>query len=541
VVRLDEDLVHDVKPALVALAGAVAFVLLVACANLTNLLLARASARARELAVRRAIGASRGTVVRQLATESIVLWVLGAVTGLLVARWAVDALLQLAPATLPRREHIGIDLTVTTFTAAVSLCCASVAGLIPAWHATREDVTDTLKQDPPTAPAARVTRGLLVASQLALSLMLLVGAGLMARAFVNLITVPLGFDSSRVLTMTVDARAFSANTSAEQRLRSYNSVADAVRRLPGVDGVAIGLPVPFSGTRLSQRYATALDATEQVATQFIALPGYAEALRVPLRAGRTFTSADNARSDPGVLVDERLAAFAWPGQRAVGQRLVLGPSTGSRASAEVIGVVAHVQTVDLGADAQPQIWVTYPARLFFQMSIAVRTQGDPAALAPAVRQTIEPGASPAGDRGANARGLRLRRIRRHEVRAVRPRRLRRHRRRAHGGRRLWRGRVHDREAHAGDGGAAGARRRRARDRDAGAAGRSRLVGRRRARGRGRRPPAVAMAGVHAVSGEVDGRADLHCRRHTARGHCACRDRAACVARRPRGPDGCLAV
>ncbi len=389
VVRLDEDLVRDVKPALVALAGAVTFVLLVACANLTNLLLARATARARELAVRRAIGASRAHVVRQLTTESVVLWLFGAAAGLLVARWAVDALLQLAPSTLPRREQIGIDLTAAAFAAVVSLSCAAVSGLIPAWHATREDVTGTLKRDPATAPAGAMTRGLLVASQLALSLMLLVGAGLMTRAFLNLITVPLGFDPSHVLTLTVDARAFSANTSADERLRAYNGAADAGRRLPGVDSVAIGLPVPLSDTRLAQRFATGADAPEQVATQFIALPGFAETLHIPLRAGRTFTTADNVRSDPGVLVDERLAASAWPGRRAVGQRLMLGPSGGTRTSAEVIGVVAHVQTIDVRADARPQIWVTYPTRLFFQMGIVVRTHGDPAAIAPAVRQTIE--------------------------------------------------------------------------------------------------------------------------------------------------------
>jgi len=293
--------------------------------------------------------------------------------------------------------------------------------------------------------------------------------------------VPLGFNPSHVLTMTVDARAFSANTSADERLRAYNSAADAVRRLAGVDRVAIGLPVPLSDTRLTQRYATGAEAPEQVATQFIALPGYAETLHVPLRAGRTFTTADNVRSDPGVLVDERLAASAWPGRRAVGQRLMLGPSGGMRTSAEVIGVVAHVQTIDLRADARPQIWVTYPTRLFFQMSIVVRAHGDPAA-------SRRPSGRPSSIWALAGRWPTCERSRitfppHPPIRGSRCsfQRLRHHRRRVH------LGRVYGVVAYTTASARArlpsgGRRRRRARDRDAGAARRSRLDGRRRARG-----------------------------------------------------------
>src|SRR5260221_1151801 len=388
---LQDDLVHDVLPALVALAGAVAFVLIVACANLMNLLLARGCARAREFGIRIAIGASRAHVAAQLATESIVLWLIGSIAGLIVAAWGVDTLLQLAPAALPRRETIHIDVTVAMFAVGVSLVCALLFGLWPAWQATKQDVTATVKHDPASAPGAAVTRGLLLAGQLALSLVLLVGAGLMARAFVSLRHVPLGFDPSRVLTMTLDARAFSANSTPEQRLNGYLDAAEAARAVPGVEAVGVGLPVPLTNTRLSQRYSTTTDGgAEHLATEFIALPGYAEAMRVPLRAGRFFTRDDFGSAKAVVMIDERLAAETWPAQTAVGHRLMLvGAGTAPRQEAEIVGVVAHVQAADLRGDTRGQIWVTYPTRLFFQMGLAVRTHGDPLPLATAVRQAVE--------------------------------------------------------------------------------------------------------------------------------------------------------
>ncbi|HXI32331.1 MAG TPA: ADOP family duplicated permease [Vicinamibacterales bacterium] len=388
-VPLADDVVSGVKPALVALAGAVGFVLLVACANLTNLLLARASARQRELAVRRAIGASRAAVVRQLATESVVLWTLGASAGLVCAQFAVWMLLALAPASLPRRDQIVVDFGVAAFTLLLSFGCALVFGLLPAWQATRDAAGSALKQNVAAPPGSAPLRGLLLSSQLALSLMLLVGAGLLVRAFVRLGAVPLGFTASHVVTMTVDVRALSPETTAAERLQFYNAVAEAVRHLPGVESAAFGLPIPLNGTLIGQRFATAADAPEQVATQFIALPGYAETLALAVREGRTFTAADNTRADPGILVDERLARTIWPGRRAVGQRLLLGPGTGPRTWAEVIGVVAHVQATTLRGGGEPQIWVTHPTRLFFQMGLAVRTTGDPRALTPVIRQTVE--------------------------------------------------------------------------------------------------------------------------------------------------------
>ena len=386
--RLDEDVVRDVKPALVALSGAVGFVLLIACANLTNLLLARACARTRELAVRRSIGASRARLVAQLTTESVVLWVIGAALGLLVAQWAIDGLLQVAPAALPRREQIGIDVGVAAFAIGVSLVSSLLFGLVPALQATKEDLTGMLKQDPSSSRGAAATRGLLVAAQLALSLVLLVGAGLMVRAFVSLRQVPIGFDPSHVMTMSAELdRSMSA---PEPRLAFFNSAAEAVRAVPGVTQAGLGLPIPLSTTRLTQRYARNENAPEQVATGLIALPGFLETLRVGVREGRSFAASDNAPGRSVVLIDDRLASSLWPGQPAVGQRLLLGAATAPREWAEVVGVVDHLQLHDVrSSDQRPQIWSTYRARPFYSLSVVARTAGDPRALAGSIKRAIE--------------------------------------------------------------------------------------------------------------------------------------------------------
>ena len=387
-VGLGDDVVHAVLPALLALAGAVAFVLLVACANLTNLLLARACARTRELAVRTAVGASRGQLVAQLATESVVLACLGAAAGLVVAHWGIAALLHFAPPTLPRRESIGVDGVVAGFAAGMSLLCSLAFGLIPAWHATRTDVSGRLKHDPSATRGAGITRGVLVASQLALSLVLLVAAGLMARAFVSLHQVSLGFDPARVLRMRVDINRHRFDT-PEKRWAFYTAVAAAVRQLPGIEEVGAGFPVPFDDVRVTQRFAVSADVPERSAAAFVAMPGYLEALRVPLLAGRYFTAADNGRPAPRVIVDQRLADLAWPGANAVGQRLLLGARTAARQWAEVVGVVAPVRTQDLRNEPTPQIWVTYVTKPYFESGLIVRAQSHPAALAAAVKRAVE--------------------------------------------------------------------------------------------------------------------------------------------------------
>jgi putative ABC transport system permease protein len=388
---LDDEVVREVKAALTALTGAVGFVLLVACANLTNLLLARASMRSRELAVRIAIGAAREHIVGQLATEGLIIGALGAVGGLLIANWGTDGLLLLAPANLPRREAIGVDAAVAWFGIGLSLLCAVGASMIPAWQTTRPDSTATLKEDPTSSRSAKTIQGVLAASQLALSLVLLIGAGLMGRAFIGLRLVPLGFEPDRALTMNIalHGRRFNLGTLEEaraMRLVFYQQLADAVREIPGVEQVGIGFPAPLKGMSMVQRFSTGVGQPDRQAEAVIAFAGFLDTLRVPLIAGRYFNKSDDA--EPVVVVDQRLADEVWPQQSALGQRLVLFPSVGKPRPVEVIGVVAHAHTQSLRSAGLPQIWMTYVSKSYVSLDIVVRA-ANPMALVPAVKEAVQ--------------------------------------------------------------------------------------------------------------------------------------------------------
>ncbi|HEV3139847.1 MAG TPA: ADOP family duplicated permease [Vicinamibacterales bacterium] len=385
---LDEDVVSDVKPALVALAGAVAFVLLVACANLANLLLARASARSREIAIRSSIGASRGQIVRQLLAEGLVIGTLGAVAGLVIAQWGVDGLLALAPATLPSREAIAIDAPVAALAAALSIACALASSLVPGWHATRSDLIAAVKQDP-SSGRSRTTRGVLVASQLALSLVLLVAAGLMMRAFIGLRSTPLGFDSNGAMTMNVHLQVQRFNSGPQEdqgarRLAFYRALAASTSQIPGVRQIGIGLHVPLDGDPIVQRFARGPNDPERQADGVVALAGYLETLRVPLAAGRYFAPADDQRFV--VIVDEMLAADLWPGRSPVGEQMILSPSRRPQ-RVEVVGVVPHVQLRGPRTRGLPQIWMSYAANPYSDLNIVVRA-ANPMAFAGAVKQAV---------------------------------------------------------------------------------------------------------------------------------------------------------
>ena len=388
---LDQEVVSEVKPALAALSGAVGFVLLVACANLANLLLARASARSREVAVRVSIGASRGQIAGQLAAEGVVLGMFGAAGGLLIATWCVDGLLLLAPATLPRREVIGVDAIAALFAVGAALVCAIATSLVPAWQATRTTAVAALKQDPVSSRGATTIRGVLAAGQLALSLVLLIGAGLMGRAFISLRSVPLGFDADRALTMTIELQGqrFNRGTLDEaraSRLAFYRQLSAAVRQIPGVEHVGVGMPVPLKGMTLLQRFAKNTAEPERQAEAVIAFGGYLEALRVPLVAGRTFTTADETQ--PVVIVDERLARDFWPNQSAIGQRLALMSNITAPRWVEVIGVATHVQSQGLRAPGLPQIWMTYASKSYSGLDVVIRGENPLSFIGP-VKEVVQ--------------------------------------------------------------------------------------------------------------------------------------------------------
>jgi putative ABC transport system permease protein len=387
IVPMADDVVKSVRPALMAFAGAVAFVLLVACANLTHLLMARVSERTGELTVRSAVGATKRHIVTQLTVESLLLGGFGTVAGLVVANWVLDGLMRFAPATLPRRDVIGIDGGAALFAVAVSLACTVVFGLVPAYRAADPDLASRLKHRRLGTRYAGVNRGILIGGQIAMSLILLVAAGLMARAFVSMRTVPLGFDPANVLTMRVNVQ-FQRFATPDLRRAFFTAAADEVRRLPGVTSVALGQPIPLSDVRFTQRFAVGQGETEHTASTLVALPGFFETLGISVLAGRAFTDADAARRDPLIMVDRRLAERMWPGQDPVGRLLWVGPAAAARAN-QVIGVVETLRLHSVRDEPPAQIWQAYGSRPAVSLGLAVRTSGDPRPLADPVRRTVE--------------------------------------------------------------------------------------------------------------------------------------------------------
>jgi predicted permease len=392
VVPMHEDLVAGVRPAIAALLGAVAFVLLIACANVANLLLVRASGRTREMAVRAALGGSPWRLVRQMLAESLVLAAGGAMVGLFLAFGGIKLLVRLAPANLPRLDAIGIDPVVLAFTIGVSILAGALFGLVPALRAARPDLADVLRaggRTPGLSGSGKLLRNGVVVAEVALSFVLLVGCGLMVRSFVALQRVDPGFDPTGVLTFVAAPQA-ETDTARAAFMRQLR---ERLAGLPGVRSVTAAFPLPLDGQIANARWGpeeAASDASKfQQAQIHITLPGYFEAMRTRLIAGRTLTDADNRDSARVVVIDRRLAAKAFPGQSAVGKRLFIR-SRGQEAEwMEVIGVVDRQRHESLAEDGREAIFF---ADGFFGHGAAgrwaVRTNGDPAQLARAVRAAV---------------------------------------------------------------------------------------------------------------------------------------------------------
>jgi putative ABC transport system permease protein len=380
---IDQDVVSQVRPALLAIAGAVAFVLAITCANLMNLLLARASTRSRELALRASLGASRAQIVRQLVAEGLVVGALGSCGGLVVALWAVEGFLAWAPAALPQRDAIGVDRLAAAGAMTAGLLTSLLVSVVPAWQATKSAFVPALKSDPASARGAAVIRGALVATQCAVSLVLLVGAGLMIRTFVGLHAAPLGFEPRDVATMKVHLQLQRFNTTP-RKLQFYRQLQATASRLPSAQQIGIGLPVPMGGDPLIERVALGPQQPDHEVEGVIALAGYPEALRVRLIAGRYFETPDDERAV--ALVDERLADQLWPHQNPVGQSLVLSPRQQPQ-TVEIIGMVSHVAMRDRRDRGLPQIWLSYAVEPYAALDVVARGP-QPLTLADAVRRTV---------------------------------------------------------------------------------------------------------------------------------------------------------
>ena len=386
-------LVNEVRPALLALMGAVIFLLLIACANVANLLLVRSSLREPELAVRAALGAGRGRIVRQTLAEAFVLTAIGTVAGIALARFAVSQLLALAPANLPRLDSVRIDPSVFAFTAAVALACAFLFGMVPAWGAFKLDLVAALQgsgRNTGLRGGRGVFRSVVVVLEVALCFVLLIGSGLMFRSFLELQRIDPGFDPRGLLTFQLLG---GRGGPAAERHAVANQIADKLRAIPGVDSVTASFPFPLAGDFSTIRWGTedaAADNTKFQAVDWqMVRPGYFETMLYAAR-GRTwtFTEADNDPMRNLVLVDTALAAKAFPNQSSVGKRILIRIRTAEPELVEIIGVVSHQRVTTLAEPGREQLYVAEGLLGFGARKWAVRVNGDPAGTASAVRAAV---------------------------------------------------------------------------------------------------------------------------------------------------------
>jgi putative ABC transport system permease protein len=395
---LYENTVQDVRTSLYVLLGAVGFVLLIACANVANLLLARSATRQKEIAIRTALGAGRWRIVRQFLTESVLLSLVGGALGLLVAVWGTDLLVAAVPDDIPRLADAGVNARVLLFTLGVSVLTGLVFGLVPALQSSRPDLNESLKEGERGSTGGRHrVRNALVVVEVAVALVLLVGAGLMVRSFWRLQQVETGFDARNVLTMQLSVAAKEGE--AQKVVNFFDDVTARVRELPGVEEAAFTSGAPFIGaTETSVRVEGRADDDESarlMTVQYVAAPEYFKAMGISLKRGRFYTAQDRRDTPAVVVVDEAFAERAFPGEDPVGRRVSFNDPGAPQM--EIVGVVEHVKHYGLAGEipvnqqlyfplAQvPEQLMPFVAR---RMTLAVRTKGAPLDLAGAVRQKI---------------------------------------------------------------------------------------------------------------------------------------------------------
>jgi predicted permease len=389
---LHKYLVAEVRPAILALTGSVVFLLLIACANVANLLLVRASQRQRELAVRAALGGSWWRLIRQMLVEALLLAGAGTLLGLGLAWFGIRQLLAIAPANLPRLDSIAIDPVVLAFTALAGLAAAVVFGVPPALQASRPDVMNILRGSGRTGGlgGGRLLRNVVVVTEVALSFVLLIGSGLMIRSFIAMQQVDPGYDSDNLLSFQLLG---SGGGQPQERAAFMRELRSRLSALPGVESVTASIPFPLAGPSWATRWGTGEALSDpskfQAADRQFVLPGYFEALRMRLIAGRTFTEADNAPERNVVVIDEFLAAKAFPNESAIGKRILIRVRTPEAEWVEVIGVIGHQRNTSLADPGREQLYFTDGfMRHGFAFHWAVRTKGDPAQYAAVIRAEV---------------------------------------------------------------------------------------------------------------------------------------------------------
>jgi putative ABC transport system permease protein len=391
---LHERLVREVKPSLLALLGAVGLVLLIACANVANLLLARSAARQKEIAIRAAMGASRTRVLRQMLTESILLSAIGGAAGLVLSIWLTDVLMSMLPESAPRLEHIGIDYRVLTFALGVSALTGILFGIVPALQASKLDVTSALKQGGRSGEGHRRTsaRSLLLIGEVALSLMLLVGAGLLIKSFLRLQEIRPGFNAHNVLIANL-ALPYP-KYQYEQFEEFFRQLKERLEAAPGVQaaGGSMNLPLNASGYAIGRGFipeGRPLTVDENRDAMFSSITGdYFRALQIPLLSGRTFELRDNADAPKVVIINETIAKrhFGSP-TAAIGKRLSIWRD--EKFMREIVGVVGDTKTGSLTGEGGAQIYVPNAQARENFMGLVIRTAGDPAAFATTLRHEVQ--------------------------------------------------------------------------------------------------------------------------------------------------------
>ena len=411
-VPVKEQLVSKVRPALLVLLGAVAFVLLIACANVANLLLAHASSREHELAIRASLGAGRARLARQLLTESLILSLSGGVLGLLLAYWGLEALRGLLPTNMPRVDEISVDTSVLAFTFLCALCTGLFFGLAPAWHVARTDLRDVLNKagrGNSAAGGSRRLRATLVVSELAISVLLLVGAGLLIRSFGRLLEVSPGFQTEHLLTtqLSLPEKMYADGQPVQlfysQLVSRINAVpgvlaAGAVSEMPLTDSYSSG-SVFFKDTSIQdmQRASGLNNVPYMEIDQRTATPGYFPAMQIPLVHGRLLSEADDPSAPLVAVVDSNFAHRFWPHGDAIGQQIATDTVPNIKPATlrwrTIVGVVGHVKHYGLDVEGREQVYFPhtqppyggFPPR---EMALAVRTAADPASISNAVREQV---------------------------------------------------------------------------------------------------------------------------------------------------------
>ena len=390
-----EALVGDIRPALLILLGAVGCVLLIACANVANLLLARAMTRHKEMAIRSALGASRGRVVRQLLTESILLSLAGGALGLVLAVWWSDLLVALGKEDIPRALQVGLDWRVLGFTLLVSVLTGVVFGLVPALHSSNTQLTETLKEGGRgSGEGARRNRirGVLVVGELAIAVVLLVGAGLLIQSLWRLRQVSPGFSPQNVLTFVVGVP--EAKYPTDKQAQFYRDLVGRIESLPGVAAASAVIPLPLSGDRFSISFETegrpVAKGDQPSADFFVIGANYFKTLGISQLKGRDFSDRDDNNAPAVIIVNQAFARKFFPNEDAIGKHIKPGISTyeGDPLMREIVGVVADVKNRNLNSTVEPAYFVPQAQVPFNQMTLVVRTTNDPRGLITSAQREV---------------------------------------------------------------------------------------------------------------------------------------------------------